>query len=590
MKKLVLAFLASIGAFWCNAQHSKPPMTLRALEDSIEKIRQAEHIVGLMVGITSRDSVLFAGNFGHADLENRRKVDKQTLFRMGSNTKMLVALGILKLQTQNKLQIYNELRQVLPDLKFSNNWEGKSPLRLVHLLEHTSGFDDIKVNRMYSLEKRETTGKAAMLHHEPSMVCRWQPGERHAYSNPNYAILGYIIEKTTNKPYSQYLTEVILQPLGMTHTNFNTFSKLPNDVKEYVFRDGKTELVPSVTLVSGPQGAMWSNTDDMLKLLRMYLNKGQPIFDEKVIAEMEKPHSWLGAKEGLKSGYALGNYYTHFYNKYGFRGHNGLTGTCYSTCIYSHELGIGYVIASNSNNPNTKIEELVATFVEQNAPPQQLLSQPLDQKAIAPHLGFYQLVFKTLDGQKTKLLQTAPLVFRRAGMNISTIAFTKNAEGKNVLSMAGVYFEQGSYVWGLVWRGLLIFMLFLILLSGIFAFGSLLGAMRQKLAWKVVLARFMPITALSLLAFCVSKLLEKQQFSYALYKLNDINAETLLIFAGTTFFGIAGMISAYFVFKPPHSGNGFWSKWFWGLVYASMVLLAIVLFNHGFVAMRTWAM
>jgi CubicO group peptidase (beta-lactamase class C family) len=48
-----------------------------------------------------------------------------------------------------------------------------------------------------------------MLVHKNSMICRWKPGERFAYSNPNYAILGYIIEKISGKPYDQYLTENI---------------------------------------------------------------------------------------------------------------------------------------------------------------------------------------------------------------------------------------------------------------------------------------------------------------------------------------------------------------------------------------------
>ena len=617
MKTKILLIALFLSTYSLQSQQSKPQMSLQNLTDSIQKIVQAEHITGLMLGITIRDSVLFSGGFGFADLATKRKVDDKTLFRMGSNTKMFVALGILKLQAEGKLSIYGELKQMAPELPIENLWHTKHPVRVLHLLEHSSGFDDMKVNRMYSLEKRETTGKAAVLFHAPSLVCRWPPGERHAYSNPNYAVLAYLIEKITNKPYGQYLTETILNPLGMKNSNFNTFSRLPNDTKEYLFRNGKTELVPSVTLVSGAAGSLWSNAEDMLKLLQMYLRNGQPIFDEKTIDEMETPHSWLGAKEGLKSGYALGNYYSHFYNKYGFRGHSGLTGTCYSTCIYNRELGVGYVLASNSNNPNSKIEELIATFLEQNKTPQKLVNQPLDKKAIAPYLGFYQfdsprneiaklmdkfliasqiyeendtLVMKTLWGEKTKLLQAAPLVFRREGMNTPTIAFVKNAEGKNSLSMAGVYFEQSSYAWGLFWRGALLFMLALVLLSGVFAVGSLIGALLKKTTFQAVLPRFLPITATALLGFSMSKLIEKQQLSYALYKLNDINSETLLIFGGTTFFGLSGIVCVYLAMQVFIKNQSPWSIRFWSLAYLSMAVLALVLGMNGLFGLRTWAM
>jgi CubicO group peptidase (beta-lactamase class C family) len=613
MKKLLLAFLIPC-SLW--AQKPTKSLTLAQVKDSIQKIMETEHIVGAMVGITTRDSVLMSEGFGYADLDSKRKADQNTLFRMGSNTKMLVALGILKLQSEGKLNINNELRQVAPEIRFHNPWEATHPVRIVHLLEHTSGFDDMKLNRMYDLQSKESTDQEAMLYQLPSMVCRWRPGERHSYSNPNYGILGYLINKITKKPFAQYLTETILKPLGMNQSNFNLYSRLPNDTKEYIYRDGKIQLVPSVRLLNGAAGALWSSSDDMLKLLQMYLRDGQPIFDKALIDNMETPHSWLGVKERLKSGYALGNYYTHFYNKYGFRGHNGLTGTCYSTCIYNRELGIGYVIASNSNYHNTKIEELIAAFVEQNALPKALTSQKLDKKTIEPFLGFYQfdsprnqiatlidkatiglkvfvkndtLIMQDLQGTKTKLLQVAPRLFRREGMNIPTIAFTQNADGQNVLSMAGVYYEQSSYSWALFWRGALLLMVLFIVLSGLLAILSVVGVFLQKLKWSQLPARFVPIVALGLFGFSFSKLLDKQQFSYSLYMLNDLNGTTLLVFVGTTFLGVAGLLSLFFIPRAARLRSR-WGAWFWTIAYISTTVLALVLAFNGLIGVRFWTM
>ncbi len=615
MKKLfTLITLLSI-TYLCEAQKVKPQITVQSLKDSIKKIMQTQHITGLMVGITKADSVILSEGFGFADLETKRKVDSKTLFRMGSNTKMFVSLGILKLQKEGKININDEIKKIAPEIKFTNDWEAKYPLRVVHLLEHTSGFDDMKINAMYSLDAHERDNLLTV--NQNSLVCRWKPGERHAYSNPNYNLLGYLIEKITQKPFNQYLTEEILSPLGMKTSNFNLRSKTPLDTKEYVFRDGKTQLVPSVTVLGGPQGSLWSNADDMIKLLQMYLKNGQSIFDETIINEMETPHSGLGAKAGLQSGYALGNYYTHFYNKYGFRGHNGLTGTCFSTCIYNRKMGVGFVIASNSNYNNGKIEELVSAFLEQNLPKIPIKTQVLDVKAIESYLGFYQfdsprneigrlmdkfsiapsialengnLYLVELTGNKTKLLQTSPLTFMREGMNIATIAFTKNDEGKNVMMMGGTYFEQSSYAWGLFWRGAMILMIALILISGIVAIGTLIGAFMDKIAWKQVFRKFLPILSIIILGFSMTKLIEKQQFSYALYKFREINAETLLIFGGTFFFGVAGLICLYWAIQSFFRNKNRWFAWYWLLTYSSVFLLAAILFYYGFIGIRVWAL
>ena len=358
MKNTILTIILLSFAIISFSQKTESINSIKQLTDSIEAIMRQENITGLMLGITTKDSVIFSGGFGYSDLDAKRKVDKSTLFRMGSITKMFVSLGIMKLVNEGKLQLDDELKKIAPEVPFQNKWESTNPVRIVHLLEHTTGFDDIKLNRMYSLDAKENTGIDMMLVHKNSMVCRWQPGERFAYSNPNYAILGYIIEKLSGKPYNQYLTENILTPLSMINSNFNLRSKFPQkDVKEYIVKNGKTIQVRSVTLLSGPQGALWSNAEDMVRFLQLFLRKGSPLFTANTIAEIETAHSTLSARSGQKNGYSLGNENTFIgYSKFPFRGHGGLIGTCYSSCKYNRDLGIGFVLASNSNNNNYRIE------------------------------------------------------------------------------------------------------------------------------------------------------------------------------------------------------------------------------------------
>lgn len=101
-------------------------------------------------------------------------------------------------------------------------------------------------------------------------------------------ILGYLIEKISKESYENYLTKTILDPLGMINSNFNYYSKFPmRDVKEYVFRGDSISKVPSVTLIDGPAGSLWSCSDDILKFLQMFLKNGYPIFPESIITEME---------------------------------------------------------------------------------------------------------------------------------------------------------------------------------------------------------------------------------------------------------------------------------------------------------------
>jgi CubicO group peptidase (beta-lactamase class C family) len=619
MKNAILIFAFLIFSIASFSQKTRSINSIKQLTDSIEVIMKQENITGLMLGITTKDSVIFSGGFGYADLDAKRSVDESTLFRMGSITKMFVSLGIMKLVNEGKLKLDDELKKIAPEVPFQNKWETTNPVRIVHLLEHTSAFDDIKLNRMYSLDTNENTGIDMMLVHKNSMICRWNPGERFAYSNPNYAILGYIIEKISGKPYNQYLKENILTPLGMINSNFNLRSKHPqNDIKEYIVKNGKAIPVRSVILLSGPPGALWSNAEDMVRFVQLFLRNGDSLFSATTITEIETAHSSLAARAGQKNGYSLGNDNTFFgYSKFPFRGHGGLTGTCYSSCKYNRELGIGFVLASNSNNNNYRIEELIVSYFEQNSPAKDLPLQSLNKKAIEPFLGRYQfesprneikafsdkfqnapkiylkndsLYFKPLIGDPSELVQTGTTTFAWRGMNMPLIYFTKNDQGKNVMLIGGTYYEQTSNLAAMLKRIILIIALIFSLSSFILGITSLIGIIIGKLTWRETIPRIIPMIGVGLLVWAVLNLLEVQNYTYKLAELNTINMRTMIIFLGTSVFGIASIVSLFFSIRMFSKQKKRWFTYYFLLTSISLFFIATILWQNGWIGLRTWAL
>src|ERR1700722_4311936 len=102
MKKIITFFLFC--PIYRVFSQTNPPITsLAHLLDSVHRVVERQHMVGLMLGITTRKAVIFSGGFGFADLSSNRPVSGQTLFRMGSITKSFVAIGILQLVAAGKL-------------------------------------------------------------------------------------------------------------------------------------------------------------------------------------------------------------------------------------------------------------------------------------------------------------------------------------------------------------------------------------------------------------------------------------------------------------------------------------------------------
>jgi len=490
---------------------------------------------------------------------------------------------------------------------------------LVHLLEHTTGFDDFKINKFYTYDKIELTGEDMILIHQNSMICRWKPGERFAYSNVNYAILGYIIEKITNQAYDVYLKNIILSPLDMINSNFNLYRKNDDkDVREYIIKNnGKLHPVESVTILGGPQGALWSSSKEMLHFLQLFLRKGKPLFDPQTIEEIETPHSSLAAKFGLRNGYALANFTDFSDKKYPFRGHDGWIGTCHSNFFYNRELDIGFVLSCNSNNPSNRIIDLIFSYLEPSFPDITLATQSLNKEEVQAYLGRYQfdsprfklssfnvklqnapkiyvqgnsLYYKPLIGASTELLQTSPLTFALKGDNIPSVCFGKDDEGNKVMMLSGSYYRKTSNVVSLFQRGIfglaLLIMLSLVLVGLI----SIIGAFVHKLSWKESAHRLVPLVGMGCLTLSLINISELQSVAYKLALATTINSFSLSIFLGGIIFMIASIWSlVYAIHKIRISGlNGF--RTYYLLAAISMCSILIIFYQNGWIGLCSWAL
>ena len=607
--------------FICPASFSQPSniFSLAKLKDSIQSIVNRDHIPGLMIGITTKDSLIFTGGFGYADVKTKRLADDQTLFRMGSITKMFVSLAILHLVQQGRLSLNDELKKVAPEVPFANKWEAAHPVRIINLLEHTTGFDDMKLNRMCSQDSAVYSAREMMLMQKNSLICRWAPGERFSYSNPGYVILGYIIEKISGKPYAQCIAENILLPLGMRHTNFNALSKIPaSDTKQYVVHSGKIIEVPSVNCLMAPAGSLWSCADDMIKFTRLFLMSGQPLFSDSVIHEMETTHSSLAARSGLTSGYGLANAPMFLYSKSaGWKGHTGLMGTCFSTFSYNRELGVGFIMSSNGNQQNGEIEKLIADYLEQQTINKQLDTIATDPKLVAAFLGQYRFespriqtgalkdkllnthsvyfennsVFvKPLMGDKIRLVQTSVNQFAREYSNKPTVIFTKNEEGQPVMIMDGAYYEKAS-AFSIQFRNWLAGTAISLALSAALAgIVSLIGFYTGRVNRNQFLLRLLPLLGLTLLVWAIKSMLPVQSESYLLSELTTVNARTIIIFAGTLLFGLFAVWHLVLVLRKFNQFRNRFFAFYWLLASMAVFFIAFVLFQNGWIGLRTWAM
>ncbi|GAB2700689.1 hypothetical protein GCM10027037_26960 [Mucilaginibacter koreensis] len=500
------------------------------------------------------------------------------------------------------------MKQLAPEVPFQNPWEITNPIRMQDLLEQTTGFDDFKLGNMYSLERRAYTAKEMMMRQASSMVSRWRPGERYTYCNVNYVILGYIIAKLTGQEYDRFLTQRVLRPLGMTHSNFNLYSMTRYDAKEYqLLSSGSIQAVPSVTLLMGAAGSLWSNSADMLKFVRFCLKSGDPLLTSSSITRMETPEVALAARAGLKSGYALGN------EDFGlFRGHDGMLGTFRSCYRYNRALGIGFVIASNGGGIS-RIEDLLTSYLPVRMPAKALKTMPVEVKDMESYEGYYQAKdsrFKPLSfldlfmvvhikrhqrhlyfnilGKEKLIMQASSRLFVQLGSTQPTIAFTKNQEGKRVLIINKHYCEEVPAFVAFAKILTILISIILAIVSvfvGLYALGK--GVLRKYSKEKVWVFVLPMLSTLCLLwgGWCFN---EVNQNNYLLYQFSTVTLRSISIAISFSLSPVLAVLAIFWLAKFQYTVKNLYLRIYLIVTLFGLFLLNILLAKYGWIGLCTW--
>ena len=133
----LLLFITRV-AFAAESEPPAAPKTLDELKQRIEKVVKDQHVPAIGIALVNREGPIWVAGWGKADLKSGRAADQDTLFRIGSVTKMFAGLSVLKLVEEGKLSLDDKLRDRAPDVAFENSWESTNPVRIAHLREHTT--------------------------------------------------------------------------------------------------------------------------------------------------------------------------------------------------------------------------------------------------------------------------------------------------------------------------------------------------------------------------------------------------------------------------------------------------------------------
>jgi CubicO group peptidase (beta-lactamase class C family) len=360
MRKLLTYLLLTC---WINIafaqKDSLPSFVKDSLDSYVTSALTQWQIPGVSVCIVKSGKVVWMKGYGVKEMGTGDKVDENTLFMIGSNTKAFTATALAMLEADKKLSLDDKVQKWWPAFKLYDPWVAKETM-IRDLLCHRLGFETFQGDFMYfdsDLSAQEVFEKLAKVKPMYGFRSKW------GYTNAAFGAAGEVLAKASGQPWAAFIKERIFRPLGMNNTLAlsKDIQSAANKATAHTVVLGQLKKIPYGRIDNiSPAGSISSSVNDMSKWVMVQLNRGklndQQIIPASAIAQTWSPQSILGNggtmfNTGHFALYGLGWFLEEYNGKKIVSHTGGVNGFVTSvTLVPEEKLGIVVLTNTDANN------------------------------------------------------------------------------------------------------------------------------------------------------------------------------------------------------------------------------------------------
>lgn len=247
---------------------------------------------GLAVGIVHKGELVYTYNSGFADLNTRRPITSDTIFRIMSISKTFTAVALMQLWEQGKFQLDDPVNRHLKSIRVEHPDPNAPPVTIRHMLTHTSGVGELRTLKPEWLLKPQWLVITDLSvvdgeripplseYYDGRLRAEVYPGIKYCYSNHAFGVLGQLVADLSGQPFEEYMTEHIFRPLGMNHSDW-FLSDLVRDQLATGYMFQKDRFVPVADIVgyrhvmTAAASNIYSSVNDMTLYVAALMNGGR---------------------------------------------------------------------------------------------------------------------------------------------------------------------------------------------------------------------------------------------------------------------------------------------------------------------------
>ena len=334
------------------------PMTNAAIDSLAERALKAFDVPGISVGVVKDGKLIHAKGYGVRSLNTMQKTDENTLFGIASNSKAFTCMALGILVDEKKIKWDDKVRDYIPEFKLYSPYVTEE-FTIKDLLTHRSGLGLGAGDLMFfpdssDFELKDIIYNLRFLKQVSGFRTKYD------YDNNLYIVAGEVVARVSGKSWDDFVTERILQPLGMnkTATSFDRLKDKSDIIDGHAPVNGKVQVIARSSLKVGHSaGGINSNISDLSKWVLCWLNHGKygeglskRLFSENVYREITSPQTIIQAGPGdynthfASYGLGFGLSDEHGYKKITHTG--GLEGMVTQITMFP-ELNLGIIVLTN---------------------------------------------------------------------------------------------------------------------------------------------------------------------------------------------------------------------------------------------------
>jgi CubicO group peptidase (beta-lactamase class C family)/D-alanyl-D-alanine dipeptidase len=246
---------------------------VEALTPFIQREMDEKGLPGLSIALVDDQQIVWSQGFGMADPKNKIHATAETVYRIGSVSKLFTDIGIMQLVERGELSLDAPITDYLPDFKPKNPFG--TPITLRRLMSHRSGLlREPPVGNYFETSEPSLAATVRSLN-ETELV--FAPNTHTKYSNAAIAVVGDVLETHSHQAFPEYLKAAVLEPMGLRHSSFEPDSAVVKNLAkaEMWTYDGTKFQAPTFQLGMAPAGSMYSTVNDLGRFVGVLLAHGK---------------------------------------------------------------------------------------------------------------------------------------------------------------------------------------------------------------------------------------------------------------------------------------------------------------------------